>query len=131
MPDSKGMSLVEVMIALVILLIVSLALTQSALLGFRENTRNALREEAVRIADQIVGDLRARAFTQAVTDPLLSAGTTTATVTRNFRRSSANFSTTTSIVDISPNNKQLSVEVDWTFKGSNYKHVTNAILGKK
>ncbi len=129
--DSKGMSLVEVMIAILLLFIVSVALMQTSLLGFQQNTRNSMREEAVRIADQIVGDLRARTYTLATTDPLLTAGTTSATVTRNLRSFQANFATTTNITDISPENKQVTVRVDWAFRGSNYSHITNAILGRK
>ena len=83
--NNKGMSLLEVMIAMAILMVVSLALMQTSLLGFQENLRNSLREEAVRIADQKIGDLRALAYMQTFTDPLLNAGATTATVTRNLR----------------------------------------------
>ncbi len=46
------------MIALVILMVVSLALMQTALLGIRENLRNAMRDEAVNIADQRMNELR-------------------------------------------------------------------------
>jgi type II secretory pathway pseudopilin PulG len=50
--NERGVSLVEVMIALVVLLLVFMGLMQSALLSIDHNLRNVLRDEAVRIADQ-------------------------------------------------------------------------------
>ena len=129
--DNKGMTFLEVMIATVFLMIVSLALVQTSLLGFQENLRNSLREEAVRIADQRIGELRARAYTQAFTDPLLNPGVTPATVTRNLRSFQKDFSMTTTITDLSTENKQITVKVDWTYKGPTFSHSSTVILGKK
>jgi Tfp pilus assembly protein PilV len=129
--DNKGMTFLEVMIATVFLMIVSLALVQTSLLGFQENLRNSLREEGVRIADQKIGDLRARTYTQAFTDPLLNPGVTTTTITRNLRSFQKDFSVTTTITDLSTENKQITVKVDWTYKGPTFSHSTTAIVGKK
>jgi type IV pilus assembly protein PilV len=129
--DNKGMSFLEVMIATVFLMIVSLALVQTSLLGFQENLRNTLREEAVRIADQKIGELRARAYTQTFTDPLLNATATTATVTRNLRSFQKDYSVTTTITDLSTDNKQITVEVKWNYKGPTFIHSTTVILGRK
>ncbi|NTW60219.1 MAG: hypothetical protein HGB21_02735 [Nitrospirae bacterium] len=129
--DNKGMSLLEVMIASVFLMVVSLALVQTSLLGFQENLRNSLREEAVRIADQTIGDLRARAWTQTFIDPLLNPGVTTATMTRNLRSFQKDFSVTTTITDLSTGIKQITVKVDWTYKGPTFSHSTTVIVGKK
>lgn len=52
--DKKGVTLVEVMIALVILLIVFMGLIQASLLTIQANVKNVARDEAVRItADQL------------------------------------------------------------------------------
>jgi len=129
--NNKGMSLLEVMIAMLFLMVVSMALMQTSIIGFQANLRNSLRGEAARIGDQAIGDLRARAYTQTVTDPLLNSGITTTTVTRNLRSFQTNYSVKTTITDISTNNKQLAVEIKWNFRGSDYLHVTSAILGRK
>lgn len=52
MLNKKGLTLVEVLIAMVVLLLVSLAMLQTALLGIDSNMRNVLRDEAVSIAEQ-------------------------------------------------------------------------------
>ena len=46
-PDEKGLTLVEVMIALLVMLLVSLALMETALLSIGSNMRNIIRDEAV------------------------------------------------------------------------------------
>jgi len=125
------MSLIEVMIAMVFLMVVSLALVQTSLLGFQENLRISLREEAVRIADQKIGELRARAFTESFTDPLLNSGVTTTTVKRNLRSFQKDFSMTTTITDLNTDNKQITVNVDWTYKGPTFSHSTTVIMGKR
>ena len=132
--NNKGMSLLEVMIAMVFLMVVSLALVQTSLLGFQENIRNSLREEAVRIADQTIGDLRTKAFTETLADFTLNAGVTTSTVTRNLRSFQKDYSVTTTVTDlpsVNPTNKQINVKVDWMYKGSTFSHSTTVILGKK
>lgn len=50
--NEKGVGLVEVMVALVVLLFVFMGLLESALLSIDSNLRNVERDEAIRIADQ-------------------------------------------------------------------------------
>jgi len=129
--NNKGISMIEVLFSIVILMIVSMALMQTSIVGVQANLKNSLREEASRIADETIGDLRSRVFSAAITDSQLDAGTTNATVTRNFRSFKTDYSVKTTIGDISASSKQASVEVTWNFKGSAYKHITTAILGRK
>ena len=50
--NKKGLTLVEVMISLVVLLLVFLALLQTALVSIDSNMTNVLRDEAVNIAEE-------------------------------------------------------------------------------
>jgi type IV pilus assembly protein PilV len=56
--NKKGVTLIEMMIALVILLVVSLALMQTAIIGMNVNLQNILRDEAVNIAEMRMNQLR-------------------------------------------------------------------------
>jgi type IV pilus assembly protein PilV len=60
--NKKGLTLVEVMIALVVLLLVFLALMQTALVSIDSNMINALRDEAVNIAEEKMNDERNKTF---------------------------------------------------------------------
>ncbi len=125
--DKKGLTLVEVMIALVIVLLVFLALMQTALVGIDSNTRNALRDEAVSIAEMKMNEARNILF-----DTLL-AGTTIETVNRNFRSTSVPFTVTRTVSDLNTDNKQINITVTWEWKektvanGNPYTHSITTI----
>jgi len=127
--NNKGMSLLEIMISMLILTVVSMALLQTSLLGYQENLRNSLRDEAIRMADKTIGDLRARPYTQAYSDPLLNSGTTVTTVTRNIRSAQKDYTVTTTINDISAFTKQVTAAVTWQYRGTQFSHSTTVILG--
>ena len=60
--NKKGVTLVEVMIALVILLVVFMGLIQASLLSIENTATTALRDEAVRLASDTVTALRTGPF---------------------------------------------------------------------
>jgi type II secretory pathway pseudopilin PulG len=59
------MTLVEVLVALVILLLVSLAVMQTAIMSIDSNASAALREEAIRIAEQRMNDANSLVYNSA------------------------------------------------------------------
>ena len=67
-PDKTGLTLVEVLIALVVVLVVSLALMQTALVSIDSNTRNTLRDEAVNISEMRMNEARDIPFTSLISD---------------------------------------------------------------
>lgn len=56
--NKKGLTLIEVMVALVVLLLVFLALMQTALVSIDSNMINVLRDEAVNIAEEQMSNQR-------------------------------------------------------------------------
>lgn len=70
MLNEKGFSLVEVMIALVVLLFVSLALMQTALVSIEANMKNVLRDEAVGIAEGRMSETKQLIFNKSSTNLL-------------------------------------------------------------
>jgi len=120
--DKKGITLVEVMIALVVLLLVSLALMQTALVGIDSNMINVLRDEAVSVAEMEMNEARNSAF-----DSL--TGTLTGTVQRNIRNiSNFTFNITRTIIDLTTDNKRVDISVAWTWKGNPYTHTITSIV---
>lgn len=124
--NKKGMTLIEIMFALVILLISSLALMQTATLGISMNVQNALRDEAVNVAEMNMNDLRSKPF-----DEIASAATTTAT--RSFRGFTIDYKitpTVTPIIASSQQSKQITVKVEWSYRNKDYKHEITTLLRK-
>ncbi len=128
MLNKKGLTLVEVMIALVIVLLVFLALMQTALVGIDSNTRNALRDEAVSIAEMKMNEARNILF-----DTLLAGTTTEPPVNRNFRSTNVRFTVTRTVTNLTTDNKQINITVTWEWKektvanGNPYTHSISTI----
>lgn len=128
--NEKGMTLVEVMISMVILLLVFVGLIQASLLSIDYNTRNELRDEAVRVAAESMAGVRATPFGNAalvdtggnwVTFP--SLGTSGAVlpggpVRRNIRLFQQQYDRQIMITDLdpgpTPSLKRVDVRVVWT-----------------
>ena len=130
---NKGSTLLEMLMALMILLVVSLALTQSALVGISTNMQNSLRDEAVNVADMRMSQLESLPFTDAFTDPGLAATppVTETGITRNLRHFTITYTPTRTITDISADSKQIAIAVAWMYKGKAYTHGTISIVRKQ
>jgi len=126
------------MIALTLLLLTALALIQTATLAMSVNVINALREEAVSVAEQRMGDLRNAPFTSTVTDPLLiqtgASGVpdTPPTISRVIRNyGNFPFTVTRTVTDVNTNCKQVMLKIDWSYRGKAYTHGLATVVSKK
>ena len=149
--NKTGLTLVEVMIALVIVLLVFLALMQTALVSIDSNMRNILRDEATNIAEQRMNEARNLQFTQTVDNLVSDAGslsadgcvsadcptgfsTTGDCVPRNVRSISGfKFCTNRTAVLNSTNTdvNQVTITVGWKWKGEDYTHSISTIVRKR
>ncbi len=135
MLNKKGMTLVEVLVAMVLSLIISLALLQTSLIGIEHNVKNSIRDEAVGIAEKRINELRGTSWPGALTPNDLSdtggvftAFTVEPTLQRNIRTASVTFTPTKNIDDLDSNTKQVTVRVSWTWKGATYTHSATTVL---
>jgi prepilin-type N-terminal cleavage/methylation domain-containing protein len=138
--NKTGFTLVEVMIALVITLLVFLALMQTALVGIDSNMRNVVRDEAVKIAEMRMNEMRNIPFVSVVSDSGSLTGydcptgfsSTGVPVERNLRNIQG-FDFCTNLVcqelggdgdcaTDDANNKQVNITIGWKWKGENYTH---------
>ncbi len=121
--NKTGLTLVEVLIALVISLLVFLALMQTALIGIDSNMSNVLRGEAVGIAEDRMNVARNQPFDS------LAAVTSSETVLRNLRNiTNFSYAVTRTIADLNTDNKQVDIRVQWTWKGETYTHNITTIV---
>lgn len=118
-----GLTLVEVLMAMTILLFVSLALMQTALVSIDANTKNVLRGEAVAIAEDRMDAARNTPFAS------LPGFAVSGTATRDLRNiDDFPFTVTNSVSTVSANNRQVNVQVDWQWKGQSYTHSVSTIV---
>lgn len=135
--NKRGLSLVEVMIALIIVLLVFLALMQTALVSIESNTVNILRDEAVSIAEMTMNELRNRPFDDFNLDGAPDSDPLTfpaETINRSIKNiSNFPFNTETIIDTLNADNKQITITVTWEWKdktvanGNPYTHSITTI----
>jgi prepilin-type N-terminal cleavage/methylation domain-containing protein len=139
----NGFSLVEVMIALVVLLLVFMGLMQTALLSIDSNMRNILRDEALRIAAQRMEETRSLPFDSIVSDAAATAVTLPACgnppvgvanypvlVERNFRNiQNFPFGSVMGVTDLDPgpDTKMIQVTVRWEYRNECYTHTVSSV----
>jgi len=130
--QNKGVTLIEVMIALVVLLIVFMGLIQASLVSIDQNVRNEVRDEAVRIASEYMTRTRATAFSAVaatIADPPPIADNYTAfdVIQRNFRNMAVAYTVTRSVQNLDAENKRIGIRVTWMYKADE-SPITHTIL---
>ena len=137
-PNSKGVTLVEVMISLVILLLVSLALMQTALVSIDANMNNVLRDEAVSIAEQRMNEVRSVPFDTLSSDAVLittpndcpATFTVGTRIQRNFRNIIAkDFCTNMTVASgVTGDARRVDIQVIWKWKGEDFIHTISTVI---
>lgn len=110
--NNQGLTLVEVLIAMVVFLLVSLAMMQTALVGIDSNMRNFLRDEAVNVTEQRMSEARNKPFDSLVSDAAAVP------ITRNVRNitSGVTYSTNMFVADLDGDTKQINITVTWEWR---------------
>lgn len=112
------------MVAMMILLMVSLALMQTALLSINANMRNALRDEAVSIAESAMDEARNTPIAS-----LASAGPDD--VQRGIRRQeNFTYSLTRTVTDLGGAARRVDVTVSWEWQGENFNHSISTVVAQ-
>lgn len=111
--NKEGMTLIEVLIAVVITFIVFLGLSGSGLFVLNENIKNSLRDEAVSVAGMEMEQVRNTSFDTLYSGPVT---TTLSPVVRQIRGLTVNYGVTRTVTKFGTdvNNLQVSINVTWT-----------------
>ena len=145
--NKKGMTLVEVMIAMLLSLVIFLALMQTSLISIDQNMRSSLRDEAVRIAEMRMDQTRNILFT-ATTDnltgssdtgslagqgcPAVFTPTTGVIVNRPVRNiQNFTFCTNRAVTTAATDLRQVVITVGWTWKGQGYTHAVSSAIRRQ
>jgi prepilin-type N-terminal cleavage/methylation domain-containing protein len=134
--NNRGTSLIELLMAMTILAIVATALMKSSIIVLQNNVQNEMRDEAVRIAEQRMNEIRSGpgGFDNANGGIDLVQGVVTfPTIFRTIRSAQTGFTVTKNVVELDRvglivNTKQVTVTVDWTYRGRPSKHSIVSII---
>jgi type IV pilus assembly protein PilV len=117
--SSCGFTLVEVLMAMLIMTVGLVGLLQSLEVAYQHNARNRLREEGVLLAEEQMNVLRQTVFQKSTTAKRSIGGMT------------KDFSVTRQVQKINDtDSNRLTVIVGWTFKNATTKHVIYSMTSK-
>jgi prepilin-type N-terminal cleavage/methylation domain-containing protein len=119
--NNQGLTLIEVLVAMVVFLLVSLAMMQTALVGIDANSRNMLRDEAVTIAEMRMNEARNVPFASLISDaadvPIVrNVRNITGGVTFNTRMVVAELDGDSNLGTDDANTKQINVTTTWEWR---------------
>ncbi len=128
-PGSRGDTLVEVLIAMVLFLFIFMAVLSTALLAIDSNTGNMLRNEAVRIAAQSMSGARNWSFDNLANLP--GQGAAPITINRNFRNFTEPFTVTNTPVSEDSNDYLITVAVNWKWRGQPHAYTITSVISRQ
>lgn len=140
--NKKGASLIEVMIALFVFLIVSLALMQTSLISIENNLKNEIRDEAIRIAAERMEKARNMAFDALTSDSMPGANFEIPSckrppvndpdnypekITRKIRNADIDFGSRMTVRFLGTDAKEITILVRWQYRDECYSHTISSI----
>lgn len=135
--NNKGFTLLEVLVAVVILTVGLLGLMQTVIYALNHNLTAQLRQEATLVADQVMSvekakpydDITAPVFDENVTNFVdLDTVKTNSTVTRSVNGANKTFTVVQTVRSPTPLSKSIEVEVTWDHKQITYSHSVASLV---
>ena len=118
---TNGFTLVEILVSILLLTVVLLGIVQSLAIYTRQNIRNIVRDEAVRIAQECMENLR-------------NNYNCNSTVTKNFRNFSITYQISApDVATFTSGNNNVQVSVTYTYPPSSsrtYTYTINSVVYK-
>lgn len=112
--NNGGFTLVEVLVAMVIMVIGMLGLLEAVNVAMEHNLRNHLRDQAVYVGEKIMNDMRGQQFGAVFANHT--------TIPMSLRGVNKTFVVDTTTTDLGVDSQQYAVVVRWTYKGREFRN---------
>ena len=120
--NKRAFTLVEVLVAMLILMIGLLGMLQVINLAIRTNLQNEVRDRAVAIAEDRMAREKSLPFGN-----ITASVEKNITIPSNIRSGSTNYSVTLRVDNIG-NSKKVDIGVRWQNRGDMYEHVVSSLV---
>jgi prepilin-type N-terminal cleavage/methylation domain-containing protein len=121
---NRGFTLVEVLVAIVILFISMMAVLHALGLSVEHNMKNIIMDEAVRIAEQRMNELR----NEPITSLASSTPLTKISIARGIRNTSITYTVNWIVENLSADSRAIQVLVQWRWKNIDHQHTATSIV---
>jgi type IV pilus assembly protein PilV len=135
--NKSGFTLLEVLVAVVILTVGLLGLMQTVIYALNHNLTTQLRQEATLVADQVLSLERAKPYSE-ITAPVydiaivdfnaLPTEVTNSTVDRLVNGSNKTFTVVETVRSPTPQSKSIEIAVSWVHKQITYTHSVASLV---
>lgn len=132
--DKSGFTLLEFLVAMIILIIGLLGMLQGINLALSQNTKTALRNEAISVADELMTKTRTDMYSNI--NDISAASMPREFTVRKFRNTSTHFIVTQAVQTVtssafSPSrSKEIVVDVMWNYKNTISSHSVSSVVSK-
>ncbi|UOD34525.1 prepilin-type N-terminal cleavage/methylation domain-containing protein [Deferribacteraceae bacterium V6Fe1] len=127
--NKPGFTLIEVLVSLTIFAVALLGML-GAIINIKEiNTRNIIRDEAIKASQEIFNDLRNSAYTGIgnIGSTPCDPNDNSSNFTRQLRNFNILFGRTDNVA-VSGNMKQVDMTLCWDYKGKRYEYKTSTLI---
>lgn len=121
--NNDGFTLIEFLVAIVILMVGMLGLLQAVNVAIKSNMQNQIRNEALLVADHAMAYELAKGF------DAVSTSTKNVVAQRPVLNAFKNFSVVRTGTPF-PNSKEIRFEVSWRYNGVRYTHDAGGVISK-
>lgn len=122
MINSRGFTLIEFLVAILILMVGLLGMLQGINLAMEKSMENVFRNEGVLVADDLMMATRNKTFASIPTT------TTASFVSRYTRGVSKNYSTQQIVSMPTPNTKEVIINVSWNYRNRRNSHSVSSFV---
>jgi type IV pilus assembly protein PilV len=122
--NNRAFTLVEVLVAMLILMVGLLGMLQVINLAIRTNLQNEMRDQAVAIAEDRMAREKSLPF-----DNITASSERSINIASNIRNGIANYTVTLRVDNIG-NSKKIDIGVRWQHRGLNYEHIVSSLATK-
>jgi len=121
--NDSGFTLIEVLIAIVILMVGLLGVMQSLNLAIATNLQNEMRTQATMLGENQMAKIKSFPFAN-----ITGAAEKSLTVPVNMRSAIVDYTVTKKIDTVSSTTKRVNVGVSWIHRGNHFDYVVSSVV---